>query len=229
MMYWNKDDSPEAIDVPDDIADILFAIECRQLPVDHAHALSDALARALPWMAEEPLLAVHTIYMAGSQNGWERPTHGTDSHLLVSRRTRLTIRAPKHRIDQLLKTLPGTRLEVGGDPLLVGAGKVKPLSRETTLFARYVAAAPGEDEEIFLANTARALGEMGVLVRKALCGRSTPLETPRGALHTRSLLLADLSVDESFQLQRLGLGPNRLMGCGVFIPHKGVDAISKGR
>ena len=229
MMYWNKDDSPEAIDVPDDIADLLFAIECRQLPVDHAHALSDALARALPWMAEEPLLAVHTIHVAGSQNGWERPAHGTDSHLLVSRRTRLTIRAPKHRIDQLLKTLPGTRLEVGGDPLLVGAGKVKPLSRETTLFARYVAAAPGEDEETFLANAARALGEIGVRVRKALCGRSTSLETPWGALHTRSLLLADLSVEESFQLQRLGLGPNRLMGCGVFIPHKGVDAVSKGR
>lgn len=228
MLYWNKDDNPEAADVPDDVADVLYAIECRRLPVDHAYALSDALARALPWMAEEPLLAVHTIHVAGSQNGWERPAHGTESHLLVSRRTRLTIRAPKHRIGPLLETLPDTRLEIGGEPLRVGAGKVKPLSRETTLFARYVAAATAEDEDAFLANADRALGEMGIRMRKALCGKSTPLETPRGPLPTRSLLLANLSLEESFQLQRLGLGPNRLMGCGVFIPHKGVDAVSKG-
>ena len=229
MMYWNQEVSPESLAVPDDIADIAFAIECRQLPVDHAYALSEALTRVLPWMAEEPHLAIHTIHVAGSQNGWQRPAHGTDNHLLLSRRTRLTIRAPKHRIEDLLNNLPGTRIEVDGCPMTVGEGKVKPLSRETTLFARYVVSLPAQDEENFLANGARALAEMGIRVRKALCGMSTLLETPGAAVHTRSLLLADLSLEDSFRLQRLGLGPNRLMGCGVFIPHKGVESVSKGR
>jgi CRISPR-associated protein Cas6 len=229
MMYWTQDENPETLAVPDDVADLLFAIECRQLPVDHAYDLSEALSRALPWMAEEPLIAVQSIHVAGTQNGWERPVHGTDSILLPSRRTRLAIRAPRHRFDDLLGRLPGTRLDVAGYPLRVGEGKVKPLSRETTLFARYVVEGPDADEAAFLANAASALGELGIRVRKALCGKSTLLETPDGPIRTRSLLLAELGIEESFLLQRLGLGPNRLMGCGVFLPHKGVDAVAKAR
>lgn len=228
MMYWNQETSAESIDIPDDVVNLLFALECRQIPVDHAFALSEALAQALPWLNDEPLLAVQSIHVAASQNGWERPAHGSDSYLLLSHRTRLSLRAPKHRVSDLLHDLPGTRLEVGGCPLTVGPGKSKPLSRETTLFSRHVVTRPGEDEEAFLGQVARALGEMGIRVRKALCGKSTPLEIPAGSLHTRSLLLADLSIQESVCLQRLGLGPNRFMGCGVFIPHKGVDPVPKG-
>jgi hypothetical protein len=62
-------------------------------------------------------------------------------------------------------------------------------------------------------------------VRKALCGKATPLATPNGMVHTRSLMLADLSVEESVRLQQHGLGPHRELGCGIFIPHKGVDAV----
>lgn len=226
-MYWTQDESPETLAVPDDVADLLFAIECRQLPVDHAYALSEALTRILPWMLEEPLIAVHSIHVAGSQNGWERPAHATGNLLLPSKRTRLGIRAPRHRIEGLLGNLPGSRLEVAGFPLRIGTGKVKPLSRETTLFARYVVEGPDPDEAVFLANAVSALGELGIRVRKALCGKSTPLQTPAGSVQTRSLLLADLGIQESFLLQRLGLGPNRLMGCGVFIPHKGVDRVFK--
>jgi CRISPR-associated protein Cas6 len=229
MMYWTQDESPEQLAVPDDVADLLFAIECRQLPVDHAYPLSEALTRIVPWMAEERLIAVQSIHVAGSQNGWERPVHGTEHMLLPSRRTRLAIRAPRHRFEELLHGLPGIQLEVAGYPLRIGEGKVKPLSRETTLFARYVVEGPDPDEAAFLANAVRALAELGIRVRKALCGKSTPLETPAGSVQTRSLLLADLGIEESFLLQRLGLGPNRLMGCGVFIPHKGVDTVAKAR
>jgi CRISPR-associated protein Cas6 len=226
-MFWTQDETPETAVVPDDVVDILFAIDCRQLPVDHAYALSEALCRALPWLREEPELAVHTVHVAGSQNGWERPVHGTDSHLQISRRTKLTLRGPTTRVSDLLRTLPGTRIEVAGCPLVVGPGKVKPLSKETTLLARYVAGTPGQDEEAFLGECARALSEMGIRVRKALCGKSTALARPEGPLLTRSLLLAELSHEESFRVQRLGLGPHRLMGCGIFIPHKGIEAIAK--
>jgi CRISPR-associated protein Cas6 len=229
MMYWNQEVSPETSDIPDDVVEVSFALQCRQLPVDHAYALSAALAGVMSWISEEPLLAVHSIHVAGSQNGWERPIHGTDSYLHLSRRTRLNIRTPKHRIEDLLGTLPGTRLEVGGCPMKIGEAKVRPLSRETTLLARYVVTEPGQDEETFLARATGGLTDMGVRARKALCGKSTSLETPAGPLHTRSLLLADLRIEESFTLQRLGLGPNRLMGCGVFIPHKGVEAVAKNR
>ncbi len=227
-MFWNEDENSEAAQVPDDIVDLLFMIDCRRLPVDHAHLLSSALQAILPWMAQEPGMAVHTIHVAGSQNGWERPEHGTDSDLLLSRRTKLTIRVPKTRIDAVLQQLPGSRIQIAGNPLIIGSGKVRPLSKESTLFARYVVI-EGEtpetlDESDFLDSAAQTLSASGIQVRKALCGKTRVLVTPNGSLYTRSLMLAGLTIEESIRLQQCGLGSHRLMGCGVFIPHKGIDS-----
>ncbi len=231
-MFWNEDENPDEIQVPDDIVDILFAIDCKRIPVDHAYLLSTALQAALPWIAKAPGMALHTIHVAGSQNGWERPAHGTDSELILSRRTKLTIRAPRTRVDDLLRQLPGVRFELAGHPLTVGAGKVKPLSKDATLFSRHVVtgeeSAGTQDEQGFLETTERALAEMGIQLRKALCGKTTALATPTGAIQTRSLMIANLTTDESIRLQQTGLGAHRLMGCGIFIPHKGIDSVKKG-
>jgi len=228
-MFWT-DDSPSADSrIPDDILDILFAIDGKRIPVDHAYALSSALQSAVPWIRETPGLAVHSIHVAGSQNGWQRPGHGTTIDLMISRRTKLVIRTPRILADDLMRDLFGQRLEVGGHPLIVGPGKLRPLSRETTLFARYLATATDADsepdEQTFLAASATELAASGIRVRKALCGKSVALATPQGAIQTRSLMLAGLTQEESIRLQQVGLGPHRLMGCGIFIPHKGIDAV----
>jgi CRISPR-associated protein Cas6 len=228
MMFWQEDDSETLTQMPQDVVDVLFAIDCRQLPVDHAYALSASLKDAVPWLADDPAVAVHTVHVAGSQNGWERPEHGSDRHLILSRRTKLTLRVPAARIDDVIEGLRGKTLDVGGCALTVGLGKPRPLSKETTLFARYVAARPGDSEDGFLAWAAEALGAMGIRVRKALCGKETPLAIPGGFVHTRSLMLANLSLDESLRLQERGLGPHREMGCGIFIPHKGIDPVKTG-
>ncbi|MBK1716851.1 type I-MYXAN CRISPR-associated protein Cas6/Cmx6 [Thiocystis violacea] len=231
-MYWNEDESPDVTPIPESVVDVLFAIECRRIPVEHAYPLAAALQAAVPWLADEPRVGVHSIHVAGSQNGWERPEPAPDAVLMVSRRTKLTIRAPRGQADRLLVTLPGLRLEIGGESLTIGVGKIRPLSQETTLFARYVAAgaegAPPMDETDFLDIAVRALSELDIQVRKALCGKTTPLFTPTGILHTRSLMLAGLTQQESIRLQQQGLGPHRLMGCGIFIPHKGIDAVKAG-
>lgn len=226
-MFWQDDDSGEEFHVPDDVVDVRFAIDCRRIPVDHAFALSHSIEMALPWITEEGNLAIHTIHVAGSQNGWERPPHSADAHLMVSRRTKLVIRVPSHRVDALRRGLEGTTLDVDGCPVRVGEGKVRSLTTESTLLARYVVSGAGDSESDFLAWAADELGRMGIRLRKALCGRATTVTTPAGAVPTRSLLLADLAPEESVRLQQLGLGPHRRMGCGVFIPHKGVEAVRR--
>lgn len=232
MTFWNDDESPDRVRVPDDIVDLVFAIQCRRIPVDHAHLLATALRQAVPWIDAEPGVAVHSIHVAGSQNGWERPAHGTDSYLAVSRRTKLALRVPQHRVAGLLRDLPGHRLDLGGEALVVGAGKTKPLSTETTLFARFLVldldAESAGDEGAFLDAAARALAEARIRIRKAVCGRTNALATPDGPIHTRSLMIAGLTIEESIQLQQQGLGPYRLLGCGIFIPHKGINAIKQG-
>ena len=230
-MYWNEDDPTDAPRQAQDSLDLLFEIDCKRIPVDHAYLLSQAIAVLVPWIRDEPLVGIHSIHVAGSQNGWERPEHGIDSLLMVSRRTKLIIRTPRARAEELLATLPGARLDIGGHALTLGSGKPRPLSTETTIFARYLAAgapgAPELSEDAFLASAARALTEMDIRIRKALCGKSLPLQGPDGRIQTRSLMLSGLAKEEAVRLQTLGLGPYRLMGCGIFIPHKGIDPVGK--
>lgn len=228
-MYWNDDDSSETCAVPDDVVDVLFSMDCRLLPVDHAYALREALCETLPWLAHAPRIALHEIHVAGSQNGWERPEHGTGSYLRPSRRTRLTIRAPKARALELLAELPGRALSVADCPLAIGPGKTRALSRETTLIARRIVGRTDEDEASFLARCAHELALQDIRMRKALCGKVAMLANPSAPLLTRSLLLAGLTAAESLGLQQRGLGPQPLLGCGIFIPHKGIDPIARDR
>jgi CRISPR-associated protein Cas6 len=226
-MFWREDPSEQEGKVTDEVVDVLFSIECKRLPVDHAHALASAILTTLPWFGDEAWAGVHSIYVAGSQNGWERPVHGPNSYLIVSRRTKLAIRLRRERLDDLIQGLCGRTLDIAHCPMTIGEARRRPLSKETTLLARYVVTLEGEDEEAFLTRTAQELLDLNISVRKALCGKITHLTIPSGALHTRSLLLADLSPVESIRLQMQGLGPHRPMGCGLFIPHRGIDPAHK--
>ncbi len=230
-MYWQEDDQNAHPAPVDDVVDVMFSLRCRSIPVDHAYALSRAVLAAAPWLADEPEGAIHSIHVAGSQNGWERPEHGTGEQIHLSRRTKLGIRVPKARIDDLKQALEDQILDIAGSALTIGPGKPRPMSTETTLFARHVVPDTGavEDlgEDAFLDWAVTELRRHGIRIRKALCGKTIALDTPDGPIETRSLLLADLAPDEALLLQRRGLGAHRTMGCGIFIPHKGIEAVAK--
>lgn len=225
-MLWQEETNKDRFVVPDDVTDLSFAINGRSLPVDHAHGLSRALRAALPWLDDEPLAGIHLIHVAASGNGWFRPEAGGDQHLYLSRRTKLTLRLPKERLGQAGE-LTGTALDVQGHPLQIGKSTLKPFTSLGTLFARYCVTERNDDEDRFLSRMAEELAGMGIRVRKALCGKSLSFETPDEPLFVRSLMLADLSPQESVKLQQVGLGEGRKMGCGLFIPHKGIEAVKK--
>jgi CRISPR-associated protein Cas6 len=224
-MFWQEEDTgPLAL--PDDVVDLSFALTGRTLPVDHAFALWSALHRALQWLAQEPRAGVHQIHVAETGNGWYRPEDEPEALLHLSRRTRMILRLPRTRLDQA-GALCGVTLDVDGHPLQVGPATVRPLNPLPTLFSRYVVSAEEQPEEEFLREAAVALRAMGMPLRKVLCGRSRVIGTPSGRLFTRSLLLADLDPQSSVQLQRLGLGRHRELGCGLFVPHKGIAPVRK--
>ena len=64
-------------------------------------------------------------------------------------------------------------------------------------------------------------------MRKLLGGRGHEIRHPDGDVHTLSLMLADLDVEVAVTLQQRGIGEHRAMGCGLFIPHKGIRAVHK--
>ena len=219
MVQEEVDDAEQAD--PDDIVDAVFAISCRSLPVDHAYALSQAIQAALPWFAEEPGAGLHLIYGAASASGWMRP-EGADAVLQLSHRTKLALRLPRRRLDDAA-TLLGRTLAVAGWPLRVDSIALRPLSRITTLFSRCVVlGAAAGDEAAFLAAAAGELSALGIQPGEMLCGRMTSIATPGRTLQTRSLMLAGLTLEQSVLLQQHGLGAERKLGCGLFIPHKDI-------
>jgi CRISPR-associated protein Cas6 len=224
-MYWQETRETERYIVPDDIVDVVYNIQCRCLPVDHAYALSRAVARALPWFADEERAGLHTIHVAESGNGWMRPDRA-DALLHLSRRTRLTLRLPKHRIDDAGK-LTGQTLDVAGNSLRVEKSAVKPLSSITTVFSRYIVTRDGADESAFLQDVMAQIGAMGIRPKKMLCGMERIIATPDRLIRTRSLMLADLAIEEAVKLQQQGLGADRKLGCGLFIPHKGINPVKQ--
>lgn len=219
-MYWVEEEEQEPFVVPDDIVDLSFAIRCKALPVDHAYALSRAVAAALPWFEAEPQAGLHVIHGADSGNGWYRPEEG-DELLYLSRRTRLVLRLPKGRVEDA-RALTGTTLDIDGYTLEVGEATVRPLSSLTSLYARHVVTEHVDAEERFLEEAVASLQAMGLGFKKVLSGRSAIFETPEGPVATRSLLVAGLGVEDAVRLQQEGVGPYRKMGCGLFVPHKQV-------
>ncbi len=205
------------------MVDVVYAIECRALPVDHAWPLSRAVTGALPWLKDDPRAGVHTIHVAESGNGWMRPGN-PDDLLQLSRRTKLALRLPVERLGDA-RSLTGQTLDVAGHRMAVGEASERPLSDLTTLFARYIVAEEAGSEESFLKAMHSALRAMGITPKKMLCGIEHRIRTPDGPLRTRSLMLAELSPDESRRLQEQGLGSSRYLGCGLFLPHKGIQEL----
>lgn len=223
--YWvDEDDRDVGVTVPKDIVDISFRLEGRELPIDHAWDLSVAVKKALPWIQDEPEAAIHQIHVAASGNGWCRPEDKENDVLHLSRRTTLTLRIPQSRQAEAEK-LTGETLHIGNNPVVLGQSKTKPLSNMTTLFSRYVSGPESEHE--FMDLVADHLASLDVKIRKMLCGRTNTIYTPDGELFTRSIMMADVDLVDAIVLQRKGIGAHRLLGCGIVIPHKGIEAVKK--
>lgn len=221
-MHWQESDTPPPAVAPD-VVDVRYRIRCKALPVDHARDLRSALLAVWPWLADEPLAGVHTIHGAESGNGWIRPEDPT-TYLPLSKRTRLDLRLPYHRLEEA-RELSGVTLQIGPDPMVIEDNRLHPLQAQGTVFARYVAI-ENEDEEEFLGLCAEQLKGIGIEAPRMMAGRTHLVAGGEGALHCRSLMLDGLDPEQSVDLQRQGLGPERLLGCGLFLPHKSIAPVA---
>lgn len=227
-MYWqDQEENKTQYVVPGDVVDLTFKVQCKQLPLDHAHALSQVIQQELPWFVEEPLVGMHLIHGAESGNGWIRPQE-PDALLSLSRRARFALRLPKHRIQEAA-ALAGRKLCIAGSDLILREPYEKLLSAITTIFARYIITDEVEDEATFLRQAAELLNKEGIQVKRMISGRTHVLRMPDADVQTRSLMLDGLEIEQSVYLQQHGLGAGRKMGCGLFLPHKGIDAVGQAQ
>ena len=224
-MYWNEEKATERYQISDAVVDLTFAIKCKCLPVEHMNALSAALQQEISWLEAEKFAGIHPIYGAESGNGWERPTDPNEL-IYFSKRQKMTIRLPKERIDDAEK-LVGQVLTIAGQELEVGKSTVKLLSDLPTIFCRQVMTEQSMTEDEFLEWSFQQLKLLDIPVNKMMPGKERVVSLATGDERvTRSLMVADLDKSESVRLQQHGLGEGRQLGCGLFVPQKGIKAVN---
>jgi len=195
------------------VTDIQFDIKGTLLPIDHGYFLFLELARLLPWFADEALGGIHAIHGADTGHG----------ELILNRRAKLVVRIAAARAADLMK-LSGQTIQIGGRALEIGSAKSKPLTQHTPLFSHCVVTG-SEDELDFTNDIIGLLDEMKIDSR-FICGKRQTIRTPDGTVSGFSLMLHGLPVEHSLFVQQQGLGKHRKMGCGIFIPHKSIAALT---
>ncbi len=225
-MFWQEKSEEKTFETSDEVVDLCFNLECKTLPLDHAWSLSTALTEAVPQLNHTKFTAIHLIHGAESGNGWIRPDNAANELLHLSRRARFTLRLHRDNL-KLAEELVGLKLDIGGHPLLIKEFKLQLLVPQTTIFSRYIVTPAELDEDDFLNLVAPPIREQGIQIRKMMGGLPHSFNTPQGRLTTRSLMLSDLEKEESIRLQQNGLGDNQLLGMGIFLPHKGIAAVTE--
>lgn len=231
-MLWPDSAESDRFVVPDTVIDVSFRFECgtdsNTIPVDHGVLLRDQISKILPWILQEPNVAIHRIYGAATGNGWIRPEAGYGATMEVSRRTRLVLRLPKERLESA-RLLESRVFQLGDQQIEVGIAKVKPLIATQTLFCRSLVGGDDESEQIFTRSLVEVIGAMHIPITKLLCGKVHQIMTDGGVSIARSVMLAELSLENAVKLQQYGLGEHQLIGCGIFLPHKDIAAVGSSQ
>jgi len=226
-MYWTEDkETKSEFVISDNVVDVVFNLQGKAIPLDNAHALSKAIEQFLPWIQEDKDIGIHQVFGAESGNGWLRPENSENEVLYLSRRQKLTIRVANERLSDI-QSLTGKTLMVDNYELIIGKSVVRKLSDMNIVFARHVVVSEaGLSEDAFMQACAEQIREYGIRIKKMMCGRERYIQLPDKKLITRGVMLADLEKAESVALQEKGIGVGRKLGCGLFLPQKGIDAVN---
>ena len=195
--------------------DLQFDLVGTTIPADNAQLLSDALQRLLPWLGEDAGTGIQHLKGAETNSG--------DASLNINRRTKLFMRVPKARVDDMQR-LVGQTLDLDGHALQIGSFKTREFTPFANIYAHFVDTGSTTEEQ-FVQDVMRELDGHFQLRCGFICGKRQTLQTASGPIHGYSLMLHDVPPHKSLQLQDEGMGRNRLLGCGIFIPHKSIAPV----
>jgi CRISPR-associated protein Cas6 len=213
-MSWDWPENKPEEYVPHMI-DLQFDLVGTTIPADNAQLLSNALQRLLPWLGE--------VSGTGIQHLKGAETNSGDPTLNINRRTKLFLRVPKSRVDDM-QQLVGQTLDIAGHTLQIGSFKTREFSPFANIYAHFVDTGSATEEQ-FVQDVMRELDGHFQLRCGFICGKRQTLQSASGTLFGYSLMLHDVPPHKSLQLQDEGIGRNRLLGCGIFIPHKSIAPV----
>lgn len=193
------------------VVDVVFDVRGTSLPAEHAWPLLRAVEACLAWLPNEALAAIHPLRTLPTGYGV----------VLLAQRAKLVLRLPTARLPDAL-LLQHATLDVGDSALYVGAGVARALRPGATLSAQRVASGAG-DEAAFEADIADRLQRMGVAAR-CISGRRRGGDAGGRKIAGFALALHGLGPADSLRIQCEGIGGDRRLGWGVFVPAKTIVA-----
>ncbi len=190
--------------------DVVFEVSGGTLPADYPFALWDELARLAPQLINNEKVGVLPLRTAESNEG-----------KLLPKRAKLILRLP-HELTEIVSGLSHNQIQIAGSVLQLGSSKTRAIQPYSTLHAQLVM---GSDDEVaFVVEVKSALAAMEVKA-KLICGRRRTLADAERAISGYSLVLHDLTPEDSLRVQYTGLGKERRFGCGIFIPYKVISGL----
>jgi CRISPR-associated protein Cas6 len=202
--------------------DLVFPARGDAVAVDHAYPLYAALSGLVPQF-HDPATALRFAPLTGDPAG--------DGRLRLTDRSCLRVRVPDDAVRVVLP-LAGQRLDVGGRPVRLGVPSVRTLTPAASLVARLVTFKGADGPDPFLATARAKLAALGVSGEPGL---PVHLDGDRAGEPVRrvvrikgatiwgyALVVSELSAADSLTLQAHGLGGRTQLGCGFFVPARGV-------
>ncbi|MDD4881424.1 MAG: type I-MYXAN CRISPR-associated protein Cas6/Cmx6 [Gallionellaceae bacterium] len=196
--------------------DVQFDLAGTEIPADHGYRLFESLAALLPTLRDMAGAGIHPIH--------GEPT-GRNDNLIINRRGKLVLRLPVERLADV-DALVGQRIDTGAGELLIGAAREKLLTPFATLYSPLVDL--GIEDEVDFLDAARDELEKMDIQCGMIPGKKRKIYLPDGDICGYSLMLHDVSPQQSLRVQEQGLGRHRAYGCGLFVPHKSIKAVAIG-
>ncbi|MBP0000675.1 MAG: type I-MYXAN CRISPR-associated protein Cas6/Cmx6 [Cyanobacteria bacterium SID2] len=212
-MTYNLTANWDSLSNPHHLVQLCFPVKGTELPADHNYGLYSALSHQSPDLHTLDRLSIDTIPGIPNKTG----------KISLCRYSRLLIRLPVDALSQVY-TLAGQQLKIGSHTIQLGNPELQTLKPFDTLRARLVTIKGYMEPTTFLDALDRQMKDLGI---DALAGipandegnpKRLTLKIKKYTVVGFSVVVKELSPEDSILLQVKGLGGKRRMGCGVFVP-----------
>jgi CRISPR-associated protein Cas6 len=198
------------------IIDVLFKVQGKEIPADHAYHLYSSLSKIVPDIHGDETIGIHNIN--GAYEG-ERKLKITDKSTLKLRLNS----------DSLIKVLPiaGKKVKIDGSEIYIGVPSSRGLIPASKVYSRLVIIKGFLESGPFLDAVKRQLEKLNIKGKAYLA----EIKGDKGDEYMRRTInvhdkeivgfavrVEELTAEESIMLQEKGLGGRRHFGCGIFVP-----------
>jgi len=219
-VFWEEEEETTENKPISDVVDVTYQIKGKTLPSNYLSLIASQMSLQFDWWDELDDIGLQVLIAGEEGNGWFRD-QTPNAILYLSRRSRLVLRTPKQMYAQI-KNLHNAKLNLGEHDIELVFKHDKSINHSATLYSQHVLS--DEDDELrFLEIVTLELDSLGIVCKKILCGKTRELIINNEKKLTRSLMLNDLSKEDSVKLQNKGLGNFQKLGCGIFVPYKSIS------